>query len=231
MDSYKKSNIKQWALEDRPREKLLYKGVHSLSEAELLAILIGSGIRNLSAVDIGKQLLMARKNNLHELAKCSVHELTKVQGIGQTKAITLLAALELGKRLHYTLPINRPKIISSGEAHKHLAPVMTHLSHEEFWVLYLNRANRLVERRNVSSGGITGTVFDVRLVFKHALLIDAPNLILGHNHPSGNLSPSQADRDITRKAIEGGKLMNLEVLDHLILSDAGYFSFSDEGLI
>ena len=108
---------------------------------------------------------------------------------------------------------------------------MTHLSHEEFWVLYLNRANRLVERHNVSSGGITGTVFDVRLVFKHALLIDAPNLILGHNHPSGNLSPSRADRDITRKAIEGGKLMNLEVLDHLILSDTGYFSFSDEGLI
>lgn len=231
MSEYKKLSIKDWALEDRPREKLILKGVKNLSSAELLAIIIGSGNRQQSAVELAKSILSSCNNDLKELAKKSLHDLMKIQGIGEAKAIGIISALELGRRQKSSTLKQKQKITCSQDAFELLSPYVENIGHEEFWVIYLNRANKIIEIKNVSSGGITGTVFDVRLVFKEAILLEATNLILCHNHPSGNLSPSVADKDLTNKTIEAGKLMSISILDHLIIAEDQFYSFADDGLI
>lgn len=231
MDEYKKLSIKDWAVEDRPREKLMYKGVKSLSSAELIAIIIGSGNRRQSAVELSKSILSHCDNDLNLLAKKTISDLIKIPGIGEAKAIGIISALELGCRQKAFLSKQKLKITCSNDAFEIISPYVENLGHEEFWVIFLNQANKIVEIKNVSSGGITGTVFDVRLVFKDALLLQATNLILCHNHPSGNLQPSNADKDVTSRASKAGKLMNISVLDHLIIADNQFFSFADEGLI
>lgn len=231
MSEYKSLSIKNWALEDRPREKMMYKGSKSLSSAELIAIIIGSGNRKQSAVEVAKMLLADNNNDLNELAKKSIKDLMKIPGIGSAKAISIIAALELGSRQKAFPSKQKMKISSSMDAYERLQPYVENLNHEEFWVVYLNRGNKILEIKNISSGGITGTVFDMRLVFKDAILLESTNIILCHNHPSGNLTPSEADKDLTHKTRDAGKLMSIEVLDHLIIADKGYYSFADEGLL
>ncbi len=231
MDTYQKLSIKDWALEDRPREKLLHNGVKSLSSAELLAIIIGSGNRHQSAVDLAKTILASCDNDLNQLAKKTVRELTLLKGIGEAKAVSIVAALELGRRQKAFNSKQKSKITCSRDAFEYLLPFVEALGHEEFWVVFMNRANKILEVKNVSSGGITGTVFDIRLVLKQALQVEAIGLILCHNHPSGNLEPSKSDKDLTAKAKKAAQLMNINILDHLIIADGNYFSFADEGII
>ncbi len=225
------STIKNWSPEDRPREKLILKGKTALSDAELIAILIGSGTTTMSAVDLSKNILGNVNNNLHELARLTVKDLTKVRGIGEAKAITIVAALELGRRRKELDPHERPKITSSKDAYELLKPELTDIPHEEFWILILNRANRVVKKCQVSQGGVSGTVADPKIIFKMALDELASGIILAHNHPSGNLTASQSDMGLTRKLKEGGKLLEVQILDHLILAGQKYFSFADEGLL
>ena len=228
---YKKLSIKEWAVEDRPREKMLVKGVRSLSEAELIAILIGSGNPEESAVEVSRRILASVNNNLNELGKKTIADLKKFKGIGEVKAITIMAALELGRRRKESEPEERPKITTSGDAATIFKPLLSDLPHEEFWVLLLNRNNLVIDKFMVSQGGLAGTIIDVRIILKTALEKLACSMILCHNHPSGNLQPSDADKDITRKIREAGKQMDIPVLDHLIIGNDAYFSFSDEGLM
>lgn len=228
---YKKLSIKEWAVEDRPREKMLVKGVRSLSEAELIAILIGSGNLEESAVEVSRRILASVNNNLNELGKKTIADLKKFKGIGEVKAITIMAALELGRRRKESEPEERPKITTSGDAATIFKPLLSDLPHEEFWVLLLNRNNLVIDKFMVSQGGLAGTIIDVRIILKTALEKLACSMILCHNHPSGNLQPSDADKEITRKIREAGKQMDIPVLDHLIIGNDAYFSFSDEGLM
>lgn len=228
---YKKLSIKEWAVEDRPREKMLVKGVRSLSEAELIAILIGSGNPEESAVEVSRRILASVNNNLNELGKKTIADLKKFKGIGEVKAITIMAALELGRRRKESEPEERPKITTSGDAATIFKPLLSDLPHEEFWVLLLNRNNLVIDKFMVSQGGLAGTIIDVRIILKTALEKLACSMILCHNHPSGNLQPSEADKEITRKIREAGKQMDIPVLDHLIIGNDAYFSFSDEGLM
>lgn len=223
--------IKSWAEEDRPREKLLLKGKAALSDAELLGILIGSGIQNRTAVDLAKEILRHVENDLNLLAKLSVKELSKFKGIGEAKAITIVAALELGRRRKETESREKPRITSSRDSFEALRPYFQDLPHEEFWVLLLNRANQVIRPLQISAGGVSGTVADPKLIFKAAVEHLASSLILAHNHPSGNLQPSQADRDLTKKLRGAGQLLDTPVLDHLILADHRYLSFADEGIL
>jgi DNA repair protein RadC len=223
-------NIKDWNPEDRPREKLLLKGISALSDAELIAILIGSGTAKLSAVEVGKKVL-AHAGNLDNLAKLSVKELMKAKGIGEAKAITIVAALELGRRRKELQPEERPKIEASRSAFDLIKSDLMDLPHEEFWVILLNRANRLIRTKRVSGGGVSGTVADPKIIFKLALEELASGMIVVHNHPSGNLTPSQSDIALTKKLKEGGKLLEITLLDHLIVSNEKYLSFADDGLI
>jgi DNA repair protein RadC len=222
--------ILSWAEEDRPREKMLLKGKAALSDAELIAILIGSGTIELSAVDVGKLIMQRAANNINELAKFSIKELTKIKGIGEAKAITIIAALELGRRRKEGERVKRPKIGSSADAYEQIRPYLMDLPHEEFWILLLNRANEVLRPVQVSQGGVSGTVADPKLIFKYALENLASSIILVHNHPSGNLRPSEADKDLTKRLREAGKFLEIPVLDHLIFTDNGYFSFADEGV-
>jgi DNA repair protein RadC len=231
LDMYKKLSIKEWAVEDRPREKMLVKGVRSLSEAELLAILIGSGNLEESAVEVSRKILASVNNNLNELGKKSIGDLKKFKGIGEVKAITITAALELGRRRKETEPEEKLKVTSSGDAARIFSPLLSDLPHEEFWVLLLNRNNLVIDKFLVSQGGLAGTIIDVRIILKTALEKLACSMILCHNHPSGNLTPSQADKDITAKLREAGKFMDIPVLDHIIIGNNSFFSFADEGLI
>ncbi|MFN8355337.1 MAG: DNA repair protein RadC [Spirosomataceae bacterium] len=232
MEPYQPTNltIKSWAEEDRPREKLMLKGKAALSDAELLGILIGSGIQNLTAVDLAKDILRNISNDLNQLAKLSVKDLSKFKGIGEARAITIVAALELGRRRKETEAQERPKVTSSNDAFQVLRPHLMDLPHEEFWVILLNRGNQVIRTVQISTGGVSGTVADPKLIFKYALEYLASAIILAHNHPSGNLTPSQADKDLTRKIKEGGRVLEVPVLDHLILSDKRYLSFADEGI-
>lgn len=224
--------IKAWAEEDRPREKLLLKGRHNLTDAELLAILLGSGSREETAVGLAQQLLNRVNNNLYELGKCSLNDLKDdIKGIGDAKAITIIAAMELSRRRQLSEIETKPKITSSSDAYRIIAPLLMDLEHEEFWILMLNRGNRVIGRQRISTGGISGTVVDAKMVFKAALLKPASSIILCHNHPSDNLQPSQADKNITKKLKEGGKLIDVAVLDHLIITSGNYMSFADEGLM
>lgn len=223
--------IKSWAEDDRPREKLFLRGAAVLSNAELLAILLGSGSIGESAVQLAQRILNDSNNNLNDLGKRSISDLKKYKGMGDAKAITVLAAVELARRRAATAIPVAPTIITSADAYAHLAPVYTDLAHEEFYLLLLNRANRVIKRERVSSGGVAGTVVDAKQVFKIALDNLACGIILSHNHPSGNLKPSQADLDITRRLREGAKLLEMNVLDHIIVTAHGFFSFADEGLM
>jgi DNA repair protein RadC len=223
--------IKNWAAEDRPREKLLTKGKSSLSEAELIAILIGSGTPKLSAVEVAKLVLKSAGNNLNNLAKLSAKDLMKNKGIGEAKAIAIVAALELGRRRKQETEEVNPLVSSSKDAFEAVKGDLMDLPHEEFWVLLLNRANRIVKKRKISEGGVSGTVADPKIIFKLALEELASGIIVVHNHPSGNLTASQSDIALTKKLKESGSFLEVQLLDHLILSGQKYFSFADEGLL
>ncbi len=232
MSDYQKLSIRNWAVEDRPREKLMNKGIAALTEAELLAILIGSGSQRESAVDLARKILMDAGNNLHELGKTTIESLQKrYHGIGQAKAITIVAALELGRRRQQFNPLERPQIRESKDIFAIMQPLVADLHYEEFWVLLLNQSNKVISRFLLSKGGIAGTVIDVRLIMEKALYEHATALVLCHNHPSGNNNPSKADIDITRKLSDAGKILDIRVLDHLIVAENNYFSFADEGIM
>lgn len=231
MNTEKPLNIRSWAPEDRPREKLQLKGKSSLTDAELIAILLGSGTTTLSAVDLAKKILQSSGNNLHDLARSSVKELTKIKGIGEAKAITIVAALELGRRRKEHDVDEKPKITNSRDAFEILKPDLLDIQHEEFWVLLLNRANRVIRKHQISQGGVSGTVADPKIIFKSALNDLASGIILAHNHPSGNLTASQADIDLTKKLKDAGKLLDIQVLDHVIVAGQKYYSFADEGML
>jgi len=231
MEEYRRLNIKDWALEDRPREKLLYRGIASLSDAELVAILIGSGNSDETAVELARRILETVKNNLNELGKLNVENLKEFKGIGEAKAISIIAAMELGRRRNHSSVLELDKITGSSDVARYLRPLIGDLPHEEFWVLFLNRQNKVVDKQRLSQGGISGTVIDVRLVLKMALEKHATSLIFAHNHPSGNLEASDADRKITRQVKDAGVIMDIPLLDHLIITQGGYFSFADEGLL
>lgn len=229
MEEYASLTIKEWAVEDRPREKLLKKGVQSLSDAEIIALLIGSGTKNESAVGLSKKVLRSAGNNLNELGKLNIPELTKMKGIGEAKAITILAALELGRRRKVSEVLVKKKITQSKDVYELFQPVIGDLPHEEFWILLLNRSNRIIEKMKISQGGISGTVIDVKIILKHAVDKLASSVILCHNHPSGNRNPSNADNSITSKLKEGSQLLDIQILDHIIIADIEYFSYADEG--
>lgn len=223
--------IKTWAEEDRPREKLLLKGKGSLSNAELLAILIGSGSKKESAVELSKKILANSKNNLQELSRCGIDDLIEFNGIGEAKAISIIAALELGRRYRSTEAMNRKKISSSQDAFNAIYSYLSDSIYEEFYIILLNRANEIIGVHRISEGGTSGTVVDPKKVFKLALVKQASSIILSHNHPSGNIQPSHQDKTITKKLKDSGKLMEIEVLDHIIVGNNRYLSFADEGLI
>ncbi len=226
-----KLSIKQWSEEDQPREKLMYKGKSVLSNAELIAILIGSGNSEQSAVELAKHILDSVENNLASLSKLTIHDLMKFKGIGEAKAISIIAALELGRRRKDSEGPERKKINSSADAYDCIYESLVDLPHEEFWVIYLNRANEVVRKEKTTSGGVTGTIVDARMIFKTGADCLSCGIILVHNHPSGNKTPSQADKQLTTKIKEAGKLLDIPVIDHIIFTDNGYFSFADEGLL
>jgi DNA repair protein RadC len=223
--------ITDWAVEDRPREKLYQKGTSSLSDAELLAILIGSGTKKRSAVDLGRELLLMVNNNLNSLGKLSISDLTKIHGIGNARAVTITAALELGRRRKLSEMPEVSQIKCSKDVFDLLSPVLSDLAHEEFWILFLNRSNKVINRMKLSQGGVSGTVTDVRLVMKKAIEYLASGIIVCHNHPSGNLNPSESDTRITQKIKEAGNIMDIQLLDHLIVTEKEYYSFADNGLL
>ena len=233
MESINKSStsIKNWAEDDRPREKLNLKGASSLSDSELLAILINTGNKNKSAVQLGKEVLQLGNNNLNELGKLSVSDLTQINGIGIAKAITLCAALELGRRRQSGAILDKQTIKCSGDIAAYLQSRLKDLTYEVFAVVYLNRANKINHFEIISKGGITGTVADPRIILKRALEEGATSMVLSHNHPSGNLKPSGADLALTTKIREAAKLFDITIMDHIIVSEEGYFSFADEGIL
>lgn len=222
--------IKQWAEDDKPREKLMLKGKQVLSDAELLAILIGSGSRNESAVDLSKRILSS-VSNLKALGRLTLKQLTEFKGIGEAKGITILAAMELGRRRGSEEEVELKKITSSKSAFDIMHPIIGDLMHEEFWVLYLNNSNKVIYKSQLSKGGITGTVVDIRIVFKTAFEQNATSIVLCHNHPSGTLVASDADKQITKKLKEAGKMLEINILDHLIIANSTYMSFADEGIL
>lgn len=226
-----KYSIKQWAKDDRPREKLLNNGPENLSNSELLAILIHNGSKEKSAVDLAKEILKLGKDNLGELGKLSITDLMKIKGIGEAKAITIAAALELGRRRQIATPLGKPVVSSSADIADYLKTKLKDYRHEVFAVIFLNRANKINHFEIVSEGGITGTVADPRIILRKALEQDAVNIILCHNHPSGSLKPSRADEQLTSKIKEAARFLDITVLDHIIVSEDGYYSFADEGIL
>lgn len=223
--------IREWAEDDRPREKLLFKGKQSLSDAELIAILIGSGSRNESAVDLAKRILKESSDNLMELSKLSVQDLIKFKGVGEAKAISIIAALELGKRRRGAEALERKKITSSKDVFEYFSSIMCDLNYESFYILLLNRANKIIRDIQISEGGISGTVADPKKIYKLALDFNASSIILCHNHPSGNIKPSGDDIALTKKIKSAGDMIDISVLDHIILGDEKYFSFADESMM
>lgn len=224
-------SIKHWSDDDKPREKLLNKGRSALSDAELIAILIGSGSRSESAVELSKRILASVDNNLNELGKLSTKQLMTFKGIGEAKAVTIAAALEIGRRRRGEGSLKVDKISSSKDAFEILQPIMGELEHEEFWILYLNNSNKVLQKSQLSKGGITGTLVDVRIIMKQTLELGAVGLILAHNHPSGTLKPSSADKQITQKIKTASESLDIKVLDHIIITQKDYFSFADNQLL
>lgn len=226
-----KLGILQWAVDDQPREKLRTKGAMSLSDAELLSIIIRNGTKNKSAFEIAQEILHLCKNNLLELGRLTVQDLMRIRGMGMTKSIMVMAALELGRRRHASDLLPKPVINSSADIARYLQTRFQDLNHEIFAVVFLNRGNRITHIEIVSSGGLTGTVADPRIILKKALEEEAVSIILCHNHPSGNLKPSRADEDLTYRIRDAAKLFDIRLLDHVIVSSEGWFSFSDDGLL
>lgn len=224
-------SIKNWAIDDKPREKLIQKGSLALSDAELIAILIRSGSQNESAVELAKRILAMADNNLNSLGKFSVNQLKRFKGIGEAKSVSIVAALEIGRRRREGGAQKLNQVSSSRAAYEILFPLIGELPHEEFWILYLNNSNKVIHKAQLSKGGITGTMVDVRLVFKAALEMGAVGMILAHNHPSGTIKPSTADKQITSKLKDAAHALDIKILDHIIVAQDRYFSFSDEGLI
>ena len=224
-------SIKNWNEDDRPREKMLQKGRSTLSDAELIAILIGSGSRDESAVALSQRILASIENNLNELGKLSIRNLTGFKGIGNAKAISILAALELGRRRREEDALEKKKITSSNSVFELMQPLIGELPHEEFWIVYLNNSNKVLQKTQLSKGGITGTLVDIRIVLKNALQLGAVGIILVHNHPSGTLQPSLADKQLTQKIKTAGESLDIKVLDHIIITEKAYFSFADDNLL
>ncbi len=231
--SYEKESfsIKSWAEDDRPREKLILKGKSVLSDAELIAILIGSGSRKESAVDLAKKILNSVDNSLNKLGKLSVIDLMKFKGIGEAKAVSIITALELGRRRRLEETQKKTKITSSKDVFELMQPIIGELQFEEFWILFLNNSNKVLFKEQLSKGGLTGTVVDIRVVFNKAIELLSTAIILCHNHPSGKLVASSADKSITEKLKTAGETLDIKVLDHLIITENAYFSFADDGLI
>ncbi len=225
------NSIKNWAEDERPREKMLQKSAAALTDAELLAILISSGTKEKSALDLAREILMLANNNLHELGRLNIIELQKTKGIGEARAITIAAALELGRRRQMAQGLQRATIVQSADAAEIIIPVLRDLTHEVFWALYLNQANQPIRSEQISSGGLTGTVADIRMILKNALLNNANKLIIAHNHPSGNKQPSNADKELTYKLSHAAQLMDIKLIDHLIVCGTTYLSMADEGII
>lgn len=230
-ENQKRPSIRYWAEDERPREKMLLKGRHVLSNAELIAILIGSGNAEESAVDLSRRILASVSDNLVELSRLQINDFKKFKGIGEAKAISIIAALELGARRRQAEALEKPQIRSSKDIFELMQDVMTSKQHEEFWIILLNRSNKILRRICVSEGGMTGTVADPKKIFRLALENFAASLIVCHNHPSGNIKPSEQDIKLTQKLREAGKLLEIELLDHLIFGDEKYFSFADSGMI
>ena len=224
-------SIKHWSDDDKPREKLLQKGKAALSDAELIAILIGSGSRDESAVELSKRILASANNNLNDLGRFSIKELIKYKGIGEAKAIAIVAAMEMSRRKRGEVAQQVAKISSSEDAFEILLPQMGDLQHEEFWILYLNNANKVMHTSQISKGGITGTLVDVRIIMKEALEVGAIGLILAHNHPSGTLIASEADKKVTQKIKAAAEALDIRVLDHLIITQQKYYSFADNNIL
>lgn len=232
METFNKHiSIKSLSEDDRPREKLMHLGRQHLSDAELLAIILGSGSTTETAIQLAQRILHENKNDIDTLAKLSLNDLKKYKGVGPAKAVNILAAFELGRRRKEKTVNEQPKITSSKDAFNILNVKLSDLPHEEFWMLLLNRANKVIKTESISKGGISGTVVDVRLVSKSAIEHNTSSVILAHNHPSGNLKPSQQDIDITKKIKEALKLFDINLFDHLIIGEKEYFSFADEGII
>ncbi len=220
--------IKSWPEEDRPREKMIRWGRHHLSNAELLGILLGSGTREMSAVELGRKILATAEDNLRELGKLDHAQLCAMKGVGLAKAVRLLAALEIGRRRENAVALERPVIQSGREAFELLHPMLADLDHEQFWVLYLNNANKVLRKIPISKGGISGTVVDLRMLFREGFYCGATSIIMAHNHPSGNKWPSKADRKLTDRVKRAGEVLDVKVLDHLIITEQEYYSFADE---
>ncbi len=225
------NTIKSWAEEDRPREKMLAKGKESLSDAELIAILIGSGNSNESAVDLSRRILRDNNDNLIELSKLSLNDLLKYKGIGEAKAVTIAAALELGRRRRFSEALEKPCIRNSQLAYECFYAHLSDLNHEQFWIMLLNNANKVIKLEKIGVGGMTGTTADPKKIFKSALENNATNIMLCHNHPSGNIFPSNADKTITNNIKKAGQFLEIKILDHIIIGNDNYFSFADEGLL
>lgn len=226
-----KFSIKSWAEEDRPREKLSAQGRRALTDAELIAILIGSGNRDESAVELSKRILHHYGNDLNKLGKASIDELSKFKGIGEAKAISIIAALEIGRRRNETESETPEFIGSSRDGYNIIKRYLMDLSHEEFWVMMINQAGKVIAKELISKGGIIHTVADPKIIFSAALRSSAVSIMLAHNHPSGNLKPSHQDIELTKRITAAGKLLDIKVLDHLIVTDNGFYSFADEGLL
>jgi len=224
-------SIKNWSQDDQPREKLRDKGKSVLSDAELIAILIGSGNRNESAVALCQRILAGVNNNLSALGKLSINQLIEFNGIGEAKAISIIAALELGRRRRVEDALEHHKISSSRSVFELMQPLVGELPHEEFWIIYLNNSNKVIRKIQLSKGGITGTLVDIRLALKKALVVGATGIILVHNHPSGTLKPSEADKQLTKKLKTAGESLDIKVLDHVIITEKSYFSFADENVL
>ncbi len=231
MADYKKQTIKEWAVEDRPREKMLVKGTSSLSDSELIAILIRAGSINASAVEISKDILSAAGNNLNELGRWAITDFTRFKGIGEAKAIAIVSALELGRRRNLSDAAAKPSITSSQDAFEIFQPIVADLPLEEFWALYLNRANKVIGKERLSQGGTSGTVIEPKMVMKRGIELLASAIIVCHNHPSGQLKPSEADTQITRRLVDAGRIMEMPVLDHIIIAGIGFYSFMDNGFM
>jgi DNA repair protein RadC len=233
MENFNKpsTSIKNWAADDRPREKLLNKGAEILSNSELIAILINNGSKDKTAVDLAKEVLKLGSNNLNELGKLTLKDFQQIKGIGQAKAITIAAALELGRRRQAAATLDKTVVQSSKDIAQYLRAVLKDFTYEVFAVLFLNRANKVNHFEIISRGGITGTVADPRVILKKALEQDATSIVLSHNHPSGSLKPSNADEALTKKIKEAAKYLDIKVIDHIIVSEEGYYSFADEGLL
>lgn len=232
MENYEhKISIKAWAEEDRPREKLSAQGRRALTDAELIAILIGSGSQTESAVELSKRILHHYSNDLNNLSKASIAELSRFKGIGEAKAISIIAALEVGRRRNET-EVKTPEIIKgSKDAYQILRKTFMDLNHEEFWLLLLHQSGKVIAKELISKGGLTGTVADPKIIFNIALQHNAVSIVMAHNHPSGNLKPSQLDIDLTKKIANAGKMLDINVLDHIIVTNDGFYSFADEGVI